>query len=79
MQPADLLVRDFADRLYRQIKSSRESYVKGGTFKGAILCGNPGIGKSWYLSYMLMRLLRDDKDASVLYMDMVSVVTYMWE
>ncbi len=35
--------------------------------KHILLTGNPGIGKSWFLYYMMYRLIKDDKSTRIFY------------
>jgi hypothetical protein len=48
-----LFVRECYDKLYTE---AMKCFVSGG---GVIALGNPGVGKSWFLNYVLVRLLKE--------------------
>jgi len=49
-----------------ELRASKTSFIKGQR-RGVIVTGNPGIGKSWFLNYVLYRVARDEPSSSVVF------------
>ena len=53
-----MFVRKCWEQLFEIVVEQMSRGVEG---NGVVITGNPGIGKSWFLNYVMMRLARDTK------------------
>jgi hypothetical protein len=61
-----LFVRPWADAVYRLSMQHRTS-MSNRPFSGVLLRGTPGIGKSWWLQFVLLCLARDSSSHAVFF------------
>eukprot|EP01125_Pyxidicula_operculata_P022264 TRINITY_DN89_c0_g3_i1.p1 TRINITY_DN89_c0_g3~~TRINITY_DN89_c0_g3_i1.p1 ORF type:complete len:168 (-),score=17.62 TRINITY_DN89_c0_g3_i1:291-794(-) len=64
-----LFVRQCDRDLYDIVRKLADDKSSG---KGVIITGNPGIGKSWFLSYCLFRLAQEQKKKTTVFFESVS-------
>ncbi len=68
MDLESLIVRECYEKLYTKFINLEQRHI--------LLTGNPGIGKSWFLYYMMYRLIKDDKSTRIFYTHALTDYSY---